>query len=445
MSNSVVDLSDTRVLIVDDNRANIDLLIKMLEPEGYKFSFATNGKQALNIANVAKPDLILLDVMMPDMDGLECCRRLKSNPETSEIPILFVTAKVETQDVVEGFNAGAVDYLMKPVRRAEVCSRVRTHLRLTALMKQRNDLIASLAQHGKYFQDIFEKMRDPIVTLSDRWVVQSSNLAASELLGLEISALLNNSLLDYFVPTEHKKLEAYMTSIAEDADTPALMQIETKIRGEQVIYCDVNLARITKDSKDFVCLLHDTTAHQLAAQQLQVLANLDELTKIANRRGFNEMFAKEWRKAARSHAPLSLLMLDIDHFKAFNDAMGHVAGDHCLIKVATTLLDCCKRPGDFVARYGGEEFVFLLPDTDHKGAMQFANLIQQDVEQQALAHPDSPVSTYVTFSIGVGTVEPSQSGSAELFIQLVDALLYEAKRSGRNTIIGKPVTASEIA
>jgi PAS domain S-box-containing protein len=142
--NHIIDLTGAKILMVDDTPANIDVLRKVLSPEGYKLSFANNGEKALNIAIRAIPDLILLDVMMPGMDGFETCRRLKQHPNTQDVPVIFITAKTDTEDLVEGFKVGAVDYITKPFHQEEVCVRVRTHLQTRTLMAQRQHLIENL-------------------------------------------------------------------------------------------------------------------------------------------------------------------------------------------------------------------------------------------------------------------------------------------------------------
>jgi CheY-like chemotaxis protein len=146
---SVIDMenmTNSRVLVVDDNTANIDVMLTFLEMEGYEISIATNGKMAVHVAGHDQPDLILLDVMMPNMDGFETCRILKNDPKTAGIPIIFVTAKKETADIVQGFQSGGVDYISKPYRQEEVISRVKTHLQLRRLMKTQEKLINKLNQ-----------------------------------------------------------------------------------------------------------------------------------------------------------------------------------------------------------------------------------------------------------------------------------------------------------
>jgi len=149
MAREPICIKGSKILVVDDTPANLDLFSQILESEGYEVSFSTNGKQALELASLAKPDLILLDIMMPEMDGIETCRRLKSLTEIKEIPVVFITAKTDRKDVAEGFRVGAVDYISKPVQHEEVCARVRCHLKNQALVKARDELITQLCDYTK--------------------------------------------------------------------------------------------------------------------------------------------------------------------------------------------------------------------------------------------------------------------------------------------------------
>ncbi|MBS1187112.1 MAG: response regulator receiver modulated diguanylate cyclase [Burkholderiaceae bacterium] len=293
------------VMIVDDTPANIRVLAESLRRD-YRIRVATSGREALDlIAHVGPPDLLLLDVMMPEMDGYEICRRLKSAPETRNVPVIFVTARAEAADEEYGLKLGAVDYIVKPFHLPIVTARVRNHIEL----KQKTDLLESLAM-------------------------------------------------------------------------------------------------------------------------------LDGLTGIPNRRRFDQTLADEWLRARRDGERLSLLILDIDHFKEYNDHFGHAGGDRCLTKVAEALAQGVNRAGDLVARYGGEEFIALLPDTDADGAREVAARFRETVELLALPHPLSRAASHVTISVGFATLTPASGGGAETLLKLADTMLYRAKEQGRNRICG---------
>lgn len=294
---------DYRILIVDDAPENIKVLNEALKTD-YKISFATNGKEALRIAaNEASTDLILLDIVMPGIDGYEVCKRLKADERTSNIPIIFITAKNEEEDETRGFELGAVDYITKPFSKAIVKARVRTHLEL------------------KRHRDILEN-----------------------------------------------------------------------------------------------------------------LSSLDGLTGIPNRRRFEEFIEMEWRSAIREKQIISMIMIDIDFFKAYNDTYGHIAGDDCLKQVAKALAQSVQRPMDFVARYGGEEFAVVLPGADTQGAFHVAEKMRKHIEGLNIEHRKSCIADHVTISLGVASFEPGPQTAPATLVDRSDKALYRAKRNGRNKV-----------
>ncbi|MBA4176787.1 MAG: diguanylate cyclase response regulator [Leptothrix sp. (in: Bacteria)] len=293
-----------RLLVVDDQPVNIQAIYQAFNAD-HQVLMATSGEQALKAAVAAQPDLILLDVVMPGMDGHEVCRRLKANAATCDIPVIFVTAHSDESAETHGLALGAVDFISKPINPAIVRARVKTHLTL----KAQADLLR-------------------------QWVY------------------------------------------------------------------------------------------------------VDGLTGVRNRRAFDEQLGTEWRRAVRDGTELSVVLLDVDFFKRYNDHYGHQAGDACLRAVAERLRVAVRRPGDLVVRYGGEEFACLLPDTPLQGALAFARELGAGIEALALAHAESTVSEFVTVSLGVCTAAVHGAGSAEALLRAADAQLYEAKAAGRNTSRG---------
>ena len=298
-----VDDARQKVLIIDDLPTNIQVLSEILENE-YEIFFATSGKEGLEIAQAEHPDLVLLDIMMPEMDGFEVCRRLKEDPATQSIPVIFVTAMRSAEDEAKGLELGAIDYITKPVTPIIVKMRVRNHMEL----KRHRDILADLSL-------------------------------------------------------------------------------------------------------------------------------MDGLTGISNRRRFDEALAKEWRRVARSRSPLSIIMIDIDFFKNFNDHYGHGAGDDCLKKVARALTGAPKRPGDLVARYGGEEFVALLPETSLSAATAIAERMRQAILDLNISHAYSDAGDRVSISLGVASSTPGPDDEAERLVQAADKHLYLAKQTGRNRVM----------
>jgi diguanylate cyclase (GGDEF)-like protein len=289
-----------RLLAIDDMPANLVTLGVVLDPE-VDLQVATSGLQGLSLALEFPPDLILLDVMMPGMDGYETCARLKADPLTRDIPVIFVTAQSGPEDETRALEGGAADFIAKPINPAVLRARVHTHLTI----KRQADLLRSMAF-------------------------------------------------------------------------------------------------------------------------------IDGLTGIANRRQFDETLERDWRSCLRTSSRLSLLMIDIDHFKQFNDTYGHQLGDACLQRVAMVLKAGIGRPRDLVARYGGEEFVLLLPSTDLAGGQLKAEEIRLALQALAIPHVASGVVPVVTISVGVASVVPTPGLVPEQLVAAADAQLYQAKLAGRN-------------
>lgn len=300
VTNGHVDSTPPRILLVDDSPSNIHTLVQFLRAD-YKTLVATSGAVALDIAAREQPELILLDVVMPGMDGHEVCRRLKAEPQTQSIPVIFVTGKNEIEDEMAGFELGAVDYITKPYSLPVVQRRIRTHVDL------------------KRYQD-----------------------------------------------------------------------------------------------------------------QLQRQTLLDGLTGIPNRRCFEQTMTNSWNLAVRQQSPLSLLMLDIDHFKAYNDRYGHPAGDECLQRVAKALAATVHRKTDLLARYGGEEFVCVLPGTDLAGALDLAEQMRAVVSDLNIPH--AVEAGRVSLSLGVACAHPGAGESLALLLTAADQALYRAKQAGRNRV-----------
>ena len=202
------------------------------------------------------------------------------------------------------------------------------------------------------------------------------------------------------------------------------------------------LTDVSKEMEVEETLKRTENALQKANRKLQELATMDGLTRIANRRRFDDQLAQEWRRLGREGGSLSLIMCDIDHFKLYNDTYGHQAGDDCLRTVARAISDTARRPADLAARYGGEEFAVILPNTGGEGAMQVAREIRQEVRRLKLAHRSSPVAPCVTLSLGVATAVPDPKMPPERLVAWADKALYEAKEQGRDRVIARDIDIS---
>lgn len=310
-----------KILIVEDSRSNLQVLTQYAQAFGAAVVPAETGSAAVAAFAAESPDLILLDVVLPDFDGFEVARRIRAlEPEGGWTPIIFLSSLGKDEDIERGIMAGGDDYLLKPVSEIVLAAKVRAMERLI-------------------------QMRSSLVTM------------------------------------------------ANDLDA--------------------------------------------ANRELQRLSGSDALTGIANRRYFDELIAREWRRARRNASSISLMMCDVDHFKLFNDTYGHQAGDECLRRVAGAIATSLERGSDLAARYGGEEFVVVLCETTVGGALIVAEKIRHAVHALNIPHAGSAFGR-VTLSIGLAATVPELDDQSDQLIAAADRALYEAKHNGRDRVCRAP-------
>jgi two-component system, cell cycle response regulator len=487
-------MKDTKsLLIVDDQPDNLRLLASILSEQGYKVRKALNGTTALESAQIQPPDLILLDVKMPQMDGYDVCSALKSLPQTYEIPIIFLSAMDSTADKIKGFTVGGADYITKPFEAEEVLARVRQQLMLQDQKQQLQQEI----QERKQAQAETQLLLITIEAVSEALDFEASLSAmlckVRQALAWDYSEAwtptpdgtafyLNRTCYDpQDLQLQHFVEVSQSHTFACNVDVPgrvwasqqpewivdvSQITVSEFLRGQdasaaglraafavpivldkQVLAVMVFFKRSQNEFNAKLVKLVNAIALQLggfmrrkqaeealrqANEELQRLVNLDGLTQIANRRYFDEVLQQEWKRLKREQSPLSLILCDIDFFKSYNDYYGHQAGDDCLKQVAQAIDSSVSRPADLVARYGGEEFGIILPNTTDEGALYIATQIQVTIENLKILHRCSKVSSIVTLSMGIATLIPTPESSPENLIALADRALYAAKAEGRN-------------
>ncbi len=419
------------ILIVDDAPDHLGALRAMMAQQGYQTFVATSGERAIAIAQRVYPDLILLDIVMPGLDGFETCRRLKEHPGTQHIPVIFMSARAETDDIVAGFDSGAADFIGKPLRMGEVVARVRAQLNV------RGNSVAQKEQTDR-LRTIVNSMDEGLVVIESAGRIQYANPAAERQLGYGPNELAGHSLNDLLGAPLAADYLGYFAACEIDpgrAIQASAREVMIRHRDGALRPMDFSVTPMNAEEQLYVGLLHDITRHKQSETALQQAAMIDQLTQIANRRRFDTFLDQEWHRAMRSGQELSLVVLDVDHFKLYNDTLGHAAGDACLQKVAAALQSRALRATDLAARYGGEEFVLLFADTPLESALMLAESIRAVVEALELPHPRSSTSPWLTVSVGVASVAPTQFDRIDQFFVAADRMMYAAKEAGRNRVM----------
>ncbi|HEY9865110.1 MAG TPA: diguanylate cyclase [Candidatus Obscuribacterales bacterium] len=481
------------LLVIDDTLANLRLLVNLLRDNGYKVRAVSNGYEALETIKKSPPDLILLDILMPDLSGYQVCQILKQDIITQDIPIIFLSALSDGLDKVKAFSVGGSDYITKPFQVEEVLARVKNQLTIQWHKKQlqleilereqAQEALRTQYQREQALNRVIRAMRNSLeistvfstaVTeigqlLQADWVAIIQHLSESETWqpiveyfpNSDLAKLVNVKLSNTgFLLTERLKL--LQTFCVEDPETiinpfnQDLVEQYSRIwlpipvdangdawgslsivRHHSVPWSesDVELAVVVTDQLA-IAIEQSQLYQQLhqVNQELENLANLDGLTQVANRRRFDQILEQEWLRLRREKLPLSLILADIDYFKLYNDTYGHLSGDDCLKQVAQTINQSLKRPADLVARYGGEEFVVILPNTSLPGAIQVAEKIREAIYNLQLSHEKSPEKGVVTLSLGVSSLIPLGDEKPQILIKKADKALYKAKNNGKNIV-----------
>jgi len=445
-----------RILVVDDIPANVKLLEAKLSAEYYEVLTATSGKECIDLATERLPDLILLDVMMPGMDGFETCQRLKANNTTAYIPVVMVTALSEVSDRVRGLEAGADDFLSKPVNDTALFARVRSLLRLKMMMDElrvRQETSGQLGMMEGEEVETGDNARVLVVETSDftanriiRHLEEAGHSAQRARSGEEALAQGADNDFDLIVVgidldgEDGLRLCSQLRSNEATRHLPILMVLEDMDLPRLAKGLDLGVTDYLVKPLDRGELLARTRTqvrrrryHDRLRQRIRKsvsMAFTDPLTGLFNRRYLTTHIDRKLLDLAEGGKQLSVAILDVDYFKPVNDTHGHAAGDDVLVllsQVATANL----RSVDLVARYGGEEFVIVMPETTAEQAAKIMDRLRHRIEQTDFPVNGGEKSLNVTVSIGIAATDNADD-MAEDILERADAALYRAKNGGRN-------------
>ena len=451
-----------RILVVDDVPANVKLLEVRLLAEYFEVLTAFSGADALEICESGKVDVVLLDVMMPEMDGFEVCRRLKADSATAHIPVVMVTALDEVADRVRGLESGADDFLTKPVNDLQLLTRVRSLVRLKMLTDElrlrasttrdigieellgRKDPVGDRRGRVLLVDERVPaqaRIRDMLVAVADVDVVAEPQAAFFQAAEGDYDCVLVTTSLSGFDPL---RLCSQLRSLDRTRFLPIVMlaekgQDDIVLRALDLGVNDYLLRPV--DEQELTARLRTQIRRKRYNQELRSsvaqtieLAITDGLTGLHNRRYLDSHLQTLFERAASRQRPLSLLISDIDRFKRINDTHGHAAGDDVLREFARRLRKNV-RGIDLACRYGGEEFVVVMPDTEQAVAERVAERIRQEIEMLPFG-PEGAAALDVTVSIGVASISPA-ADTLEALLKRADGALYEAKKSGRNRVVAR--------
>ena len=443
MNNSVsAETPDQTILIVDDNPLNLSVVVDHLEDHGYHVSVAQDGLEALKRAELIKPDLILLDVMMPGIDGFETCRRLKTSATTCAIPVIFMTALADIHDKVAAFAAGGVDYVSKPFQIEELLARVATHLALresqlrlaTQNLALQGEIDArqvaetSLKASELSYRRLFETANDGIILLDfESGEVTDANPAVVRMLGHDHAGLVGHKLCDL---AAFKSVPACLATLSELHDSDSVQRddwVLTNVAGTSI---DVEMVSnlYQAEGADIVqCNIRDITGRKEAEARIRYMALHDALTGLPNRILLEDRLSRDIVQARRDKKQVAVLMLDLDHFKHINDSLGHYVGDQLLEAVAVRLR-ACLREADTAARLGGDEFVISLPEVSSIADVEV--VAAKILESLAEAFPIENRQLHIGGSIGI-SVYPDDGEDSGSLLRAGDTAMYDAKQNGR--------------
>ncbi len=439
-----------KILVVEDNRIAAHHLVRTLEKMSHEAHHEGDGAKAWQALQEQRFDMIISDWEMPEVDGLELCRRVRSQHDTPYIYYILLTAKEGKDDRYTGLQAGADDFLVKPLDPTELMARLEVASRILGMQEQLASTVLSLDVAQKRFSELFMGLPIAGMTIDAQGKIREWNRACAALLGISDAMLLECDFLEVFAPVGMEEaLQTQVDGLLKGFDVVdfewhfaqpngtlkhllwnaiPLTDARGVINGALHTLIDItNLKRTEQQVRQYSAQLERNQEELRSINELlQKQASTDALTGLYNHRAFQETFVQEYQRTLRYQLSLSVVMLDVDYFKQYNDSFGHPAGDEVL-KAIGGILKESARGSDYAARYGGEEFVLILSNTTNDNAAVVAERVRQSIESYAWTLRP------VTASIGISSLRLDTLTSAQL-LEEADQALYQSKRAGRNRV-----------
>jgi diguanylate cyclase (GGDEF)-like protein/PAS domain S-box-containing protein len=452
------------ILIIDDVPANLGVMVDLLETEGHRVLVAKNGSEGMQRAESEQPDLILLDVMMPGENGFAVCRRLKAGAATRNIPVIFMTSLDDLQDKLEGFAAGGVDYIAKPVQIAEVVTRVRTHLELSALRQQlaeqnqqlreardeleervrlrtaaltaeieeRRRAELELQKSSKLIHDLYNQAPCGYHSLDKDGICLRVNDTQVNWLGYPRGELIGRRFADFLTP---KSVRAFAKALPLIKQRGWVRDIELQLVRRDGTSLPVLLSATALRDSEGQFLMTRTTLYDLSERKqteelIRHMAHHDPLTGLSNRTLFQQRLGQLITHARRRHEAVATMFLDLDQFNQINDSFGHAVGDMVLREIAKRLTRCLRET-DALARWGGDEFVVGLATPDvHQTSRRVAQAMLEALSEPVFAEKHE---LHLSGSIGI-SLYPTDGNDVQTLLRAADTAMYHAKEKGRGAL-----------
>jgi diguanylate cyclase (GGDEF)-like protein/PAS domain S-box-containing protein len=405
-----------RILLADDTLASARLVAAYLKQDGHEVVHVMDGKQAVEAFEAEQPDLVLMDVMMPVMDGIEATRQIKAKSSDHWVPLIMITGLSEKRDLIAGLQAGADDYLTKPVDPHELAARIHSMTRIIGVQRR--------------LHAILDHAFDGIVGVDERGTIQLFNQAAERLFGYGATEIIGLNIDALMSPPDGQgqAISATLTvpRALSDSDT---LQVTGRRKGGEVFLMELAITEIRQpDGAQFICMVRDISQVEAARQRIEFLAHHDQLTGLPNRTRFSDTLAEACHHATET--PSAVLFIDLDDFKPINDRFGHEIGDIALQIVAKRLRAALDER-DFVARLGGDEFVALLADIpDGDIATRVGQRLIDAIGRPMVLRDQT---CQLGASIGIALVT-GHDPAPDKVLSDADNVMYTAKRAGKNRV-----------